>query len=485
MQAPAHVNTGIHIHPDNSRVIVRSFIPSDPKSVCRVIERALALSQEKTADRLEALHQQFDSRHPCLTCAWKDHYGLVQHFIPPGKTLSPDTRLYIGALFSGEYALESAALFNPSIVPHPDQSDLPPGSLRFIMSLRATGEGHISSIAFRSGTIDSDGTVELDPCSAQTSAPELDPDPKFRKASFFRRLHEMEFDNTWSRTLMQSLGDYFTRSELDAACVATHASVHESRCTIECIQWLARANYQVNFDPSVPLSQRIIFPTSPSESNGIEDARFVQFIDDDGTKNYYATYTAYNGHTILPQLLETTDFLSYQSRTFDGACVRNKGMALFPRKIKGRYVMLSRQDDENLYLMFSDDVHVWEESELVRGPTEAWEAVKIGNCGSPIETGAGWLVLTHGVGAMRRYCIGALLLDLDDPSLVLGHLPLPLLEPDEPARNGYVPNVVYTCGAITHAGQLVVPYGLSDTSTTIATINLEDLLAKMLPEAEA
>ena len=485
MQAPAHVNTGIHIHPDSARVIVRSFIPSDPKSVCRVIGRALALTAEEVSSRLDWLHEQFDSRHPCLTCAWEDHYKLVQHFIPHEESLSRDVRLYIGALFSGEYALESAALFNPSIVPHPDQSGLDEGSLRFIMSLRATGEGHISSIAFRSGVIDAAGHVTLDPCSAQTSAPELDPDPKFRKSSFFRRLHEMEFDNAWSRTLMHALGDYFTRSELDAACVETHASVHESRCTIECIQWLARANYQVNFDPAVPLSQRIIFPTSPSESNGIEDARFVLFTDDDGTRTYYATYTAYNGHTILPQLLETQDFLSFQSRTFDGACVRNKGMALFPRKINGHYVMISRQDDENLYLMSSDDVHVWEKAERLRAPTEVWEAVKIGNCGSPMETGAGWLVLTHGVGAMRRYCIGALLLDLDDPSIVLGHLPLPLLEPDEPARNGYVPNVVYTCGATIHAGHLILPYGLSDTSTTIATINLEDLLAKILPEPDA
>ncbi|MGB1130303.1 MAG: glycoside hydrolase family 130 protein, partial [Haloferula sp.] len=300
--------------------------------------------------------------------------------------------------------------------------------------------------------------------------------------SFFRKLHDMEFDNAWSRTLMQSLGDYFTRSELDAACVATHASVHEARGTIECIQWLARANYQVNFDPDIPLSQRIIFPTSPNESNGIEDARFVHFRDDDGSENYYATYTAYNGHSILPQLLETPDFLSFQARTFDGACVRNKGMALFPRRINGLYTMLSRQDDENLYLMFSDDVHFWDRAQIIRCPMEGWESVKIGNCGSPIETGAGWLVLTHGVGPMRRYCIGAILLDLDDPSRIIGHLPKPLIEPSEAQRDGYVPNVVYTCGALVHAGKLILPYGLSDTSTTISTIGLDELLARMLPE---
>lgn len=482
MQAPSHLDTGIHIHPDSSRVIVRSFIPSDHQSVTRIIERALALSQDEVVDRLKHLHHQFDSRHPCLNCSWEDHYKLVQHFVSKEDSLTREQKLYIGALFSGEYALESAALFNPSIVPHPDQTGLPAGSLRFIMSLRATGEGHISSIAFRSGVIDDQGQVSLDPCSTKTSAPELDPDPKFRKTSFFRKLHDMEFDNAWSRTLMQSLGDYFTRSELDAACVATHASVHEARGTIECIQWLARANYQVNFDPDIPLSQRIIFPTSPNESNGIEDARFVHFRDDDGSENYYATYTAYNGHSILPQLLETPDFLSFQARTFDGACVRNKGMALFPRRIDGLYTMLSRQDDENLYLMFSDDVHFWDRAQIIRCPMEGWESVKIGNCGSPIETGAGWLVLTHGVGPMRRYCIGAILLDLDDPSRIIGHLPKPLIEPSEAQRDGYVPNVVYTCGALVHAGKLILPYGLSDTSTTISTIGLDELLARMLPE---
>lgn len=444
----------------------------------------MALTDNEVGQRLKTLHDQFDSRHPCLSCAWQDHYNLIRNFVSNEDHLSAERRLYIGALFSGEYALESAALFNPSMVPHPDQSNVEDGSLRFIMSLRATGEGHISSIAFRSGIIDAAGKVTLDPSTSKTSAPELDPDPKFRKRSFFRRLHDMEFDNAWSRTLMQSLGDYFTRSELDAACVATHASVHEARCTIECIQWLARANYQVNFEANIPLSQRIIFPTSPNESNGIEDARFVKLTEDNGTSSYYATYTAYNGHAILPQLLETPDFLSFQSRTLDGACVRNKGMALFPRQIKGLYAMLSRQDDENLYLMFSDDVHVWERAQIIRSPRESWESVKIGNCGSPIETEAGWLVLTHGVGPMRRYCIGAILLDLEDPSIVLGHLPTPLLEPDEPARNGYVPNVVYSCGALVHNRKLILPYGLSDTSTTITTIDLEELLAKIVLEPQ-
>ena len=245
---------------------------------------------------------------------------------------------------------------------------------------------------------------------------------------------------------------------------------------------MAHVNYEVTFDPSVSLSQRIIFPNSPSESNGIEDARFVAFTDTDGTLTYYATYTAYSGHAILPQLLETSDFLSFRALTLNGPSVRNKGMALFPRRISGKYAMISRQDDENLYLMLSDDIHSWDDSQLLRRPSESWEAVKIGNCGSPIETPYGWLLLTHGVGAMRRYCIGAMLLDLDDPSIVIGHLSSPLIEPDEPARNGYVPNVVYTCGGLLHGKNLILPYGLSDTSTTIVTIPIEPLIAAIKSE---
>jgi predicted GH43/DUF377 family glycosyl hydrolase len=316
----------------------------------------------------------------------------------------------------------------------------------------------------------------------------LNPDPSFRRGVFFRKLREMEFENDWSRSLMNSLADRFSRSELNHAIRiargVTRPFAREAKRTTECIRWLAEANYEVHFDPSVPVSERIIFPVSPSESNGMEDARFVQFRDDDGSVTYYATYTAYNGRSILPQFLETTDFLSFRAYILNGAAVRNKGMALFPRKVGGQYAMISRQDDENLYLMLSDDLHVWEDARLLRRPVEAWEAVKIGNCGSPIETPAGWLLITHGVGPMRRYCIGALLLDLDDPSIVLGHLAAPLIEPDEPLRNGYVPNVVYSCGALVHDGCLILPYGLSDTTITFSTVPLEVLLAALDPRRE-
>jgi predicted GH43/DUF377 family glycosyl hydrolase len=482
------VSTGIHIRPDNARVLVRSFIPSDRSSILRIIERALALTEDETAGRIELLQEQFGARHLRIEQAWQNHYESVRHHVPHEPSLSDERRLYIGALFSGEYALESAALFNPSMVLHPDQSSLAAGETRFILSLRATGEGHISSIAFRTGVIGADHAIVMEEPSRHVTAPRLKPDPSFRRSVFFGKLREMEFENPWSQALMLSLGDRFTRSELNQAIRtsdgATRPSARVARRTTECIRWLAEANYEVHFEPGVPLSERIIFPVSPNESNGMEDARFVRFTDEDGTITYYATYTAYNGRAILPQLLETTDFLTFRAATLNGASVRNKGMAIFPRKILGKYAMISRQDDENLYLMYSDDPHVWSDALLLRRPREAWEAVKIGNCGSPIETPAGWLVLTHGVGPMRRYCIGALLLDLEDPSIVLGHLALPLVEPDEPLRNGYVPNVVYCCGALVHAGKLLLPYGLSDTSTTISIVDLEELLACLDPRRD-
>ncbi|WAC19035.1 glycoside hydrolase family 130 protein [Luteolibacter sp. SL250] len=488
MTTPSIVPTGIHLHPDNSRVLVRTFIPSDTTAVLRIIERALLTEEQEVTLLLTDLHKQFGGRHQRIEAAWRRSYSAVRSHIRHEESLSEQRRLYIGALFSGEYALESAALFNPSIVPHPDQSGLAEDELRFVMSLRATGEGHISSITFRTGVIGGDHSIRLDGRSSHVSAPELHPDPVFSRGVFFRKLAEMEFDNHWTQTLKQSLPDRFTRGELNAAMLtakgATRTTMRESRRMDECIRWLAEANYEVRFDHSIPLSERVIFPVSPNESNGIEDARFVMFQEDDGAINYYATYTAYNGRAVLPQLLETSDFDAFRAVTLNGSSVRNKGMALFPRRVGGRFLMVSRQDDENLYLMESVDLHVWEEARLLRKPMESWEAVKIGNCGSPIETAAGWLLLTHGVGPMRRYCIGAILLDLEDPSTVLGHLRIPLLEPDEPLRNGYVPNVVYTCGSIIHHGKLILPYGLSDTSVTMAVVDLAELLENLDPFRE-
>jgi len=473
--------TGVSFRPDNSRVLIRPFVPADSARIVNIIGRALALSEEETAEQLAAVTADFAGRHADIRAIWRRHYERVKPHVFSSRPLSETRQLYIGALFSGEYSLESAALFNPSMVPHPDQSGLAEGELRFILSLRATGEGHISSIEFRSGIIRADHTVMVDEPSRFVSAPELNPNPTYRKRIFLHKLMEMGFENDWSTEVMKSLGGSFTLSELEAAmqraAQESGPMPREIQRTMECVRWLAESNYEIHFSPSVSITERIIFPVSSNESNGMEDARFVRFVEEDGSAIYYATYTAYNGRAILPQLLETTDFLNFRAVTLNGRAVQNKGMAFFPRRIQGRYLMISRQDDENLFLMSSDNPHFWSDPKLLRKPGEAWESVKIGNCGSPLETEAGWLVITHGVGAMRKYCIGAMLLDLEDPSKVIGHLKEPLLSPKGSEREGYVPNVVYTCGALLHRGRLILPYGLSDTACTIVTLELDDLLA--------
>jgi predicted GH43/DUF377 family glycosyl hydrolase len=406
--------------PESARVIVRPFVPSAIPRVTSILDRALALSEAETDRDLRGVLEDFDARHVDMESALLANFEKVAHHLSSGPPLSRARKLLIGALFSGEYAPESAALFNPSIVPHPDQSGAAQGALRFIMSLRATGEGHISSIEFRTGLIDRGGGIHLDRTSRYVSVPELDPHPR-----------------------------------------------------------LADSSYEMHFSPGLAISERIIFPVSAAESNGIEDARFVRLVDDDGTVTYYATYTAYSGQAILPKLIETRDFLHFRVLTLDGSAVQNKGMALFPRRIGGRYAMLSRQDDENLFLMYSDDPHCWSDPVPLLQPARTWESVKIGNCGSPIETEAGWLVITHGVGPMRKYCIGAVLLDLDDPTRVRGRLREPLLAPVGSAREGYVPNVVYSCGSLLHGRELVLPYAMSDRATAIASVSLDDLLSAL------
>lgn len=474
--------TGVVFRPDARRVLVRPFITSDPERVAHIVERALTLSEVEVEAQLAMLRADFGPRHIDVEASWRRHFALVQRHVRD-ESLSYHRRLYIGALFSGEYALESAALFNPSIVAHADQSGLPAGALRFVLSLRATGEGHISSIEFRSGVVAADGAITVDPVSPLVIAPEVRENPTYRKEIFLHKLREMGFENEWSSRILAPLGADFTHAELNREKgrdlgEAEHRR-HEVTRTRECMDWLAASNYEVHFPPGVALSQRIIFPVSPNESNGIEDARFVRFVEDDGSVCYYATYTAYNGRAILPQLIETPDFRNFRVRTLNGDAVQNKGMALFPRRVGGAFAMISRQDDENLFLMTSDNLHFWNEPRLLATPREPWEFVKIGNCGSPIETEAGWLLLTHGVGPMRRYCLGAMLLDLEDPLRVIGSLRMPLLEPTGEAREGYVPNVVYSCGALVHGGRLVLPYAVSDTSSTIGTVDLPALLAAL------
>jgi len=471
--------------PESARVILRPFIPGSSHRITTIIGRALALSEEDAVRDLEAVRQEFDARHLDIEAPLLANFERVLPHVFTQRPLSHARKLLIGALFSGEYALESAALFNPSIVPHPDQGGVPAGGLRFIMSLRATGEGHISSIEFRSGLIAPEGGIQLDPISRFVTVPELDPNPSYKKVPFIVKLQEMGFDNGASAAVMEPLGEGFTRSELNASVGRirreTLPVTQGLTSTLNCIQWLADSNYEMHFSPKLAMSERIIFPVSPNESNGIEDARFVRFTEDDGTVMYYATYTAYNGHAILPQLIETQDFLDFRVLTLNGSAVQNKGMALFPRRIDGCYAMLSRQDDENLLIMLSDNPHYWSDPKVLMRPAEMWESVKIGNCGSPIETEAGWLVVTHGVGPMRKYCIGAALLDLDDPSRLIGRLREPLLVPEGTGREGYVPNVVYSCGSLLHGRDLILPYAMSDRATAIVSVSLDELLAAMQP----
>jgi len=431
---------------------------------------------------LDRLRAELGSRHTDLEGSWLRHFHSIRAYLP-NRALSEERRLVLGAYFTGEYAVESVALFNPSIVPHPDQTNVAEGDLRFVLSLRAVGEGHISSIEFRTGVIRRNHAIEIDKTSGLVIAPEIDPEPTFPKSIFLHKLNDNGLENNWSRSVMNRLGETFSRSDLDDAMQrASHEAQPHSedvRQTIEFLHWVVESNYEVNFDPANPLSERVIFPVSLNETNGIEDARFVRFVDEDKRATYYATYTAYDGRRTLPQLIETSDFLQFRVRTLSGPAIQNKGMALFPRRIDGRFAMLSRYDDENLFLMFSEDRYFWRNPQLLLQPCWSWEFVKIGNCGSPIETDAGWLVLTHGVGPMRKYCISATLLDLEDPSKVIGRLKAPLLEPAAHRMDGYVPNVVYTCGALIHGGQLILPYGLNDTEATIVTIELEKLLAAL------
>ena len=466
--------------PESNRVIIRPFIPSSAQRITTVIGRALSLPEEEVLRELEGVKAEFESRHFDIDSVLIQHYEKVVSHVFTQRELSRERQLLIGALFSGEYALESAALFNPSIVPHPDQSNVPEGGLRFIISLRATGEGHISSIEFRSGMIMTDGSIQLDPVSRFVTLPEVLPNPTYRKESFITKLNEMGFDNEWTHRAMESLGDDFTRSDLKRSVRGMRNGHRNSSRdmvrTLECIQWLADSNYELRFSEKLAISERIIFPVSANESNGIEDARFVCFTEDDGSRMYYATYTAYNGRAILPQLIETKDFLHFRVLTLNGPAVQNKGMALFPRRVNGNYAMLSRQDDENLFIMYAEEPHHWSDPEILLRPAEMWESVKIGNCGSPIETEKGWLVMTHGVGPMRKYCIGAALLDLENPSKVIGRLSQPLVSPEGNEREGYVPNVVYSCGALVHDRRLILPYAMSDKASAIMTLSLDELL---------
>lgn len=447
-----------------------------------LMTRILAIPESQVKALNDEILARFENRHHGFSQTLERQFELVAHHIPDAARVSPERQLLIGAYFTHEYAIEAAALFNPSIVLSPDQRDLPAGHKRFVMSLRAVGEGHLSSIEFRTGVLEADGGMRIDPAGEHLVGGRRTSPQHFDKPRFGTKLKELGVSNELSSSVLARLGAKFTLDELESSLAALEADKSHAIWfeTVKIIRVLASSNYVTTFPADSALAERVIFPAGPNETRGMEDARFVRFTEANGDVRYYATYTAYDGFQILPQLIETTDFTRFTISTLNGVAAQNKGMALFPRPIDGKYVMLSRKDRENLHLSTSSDVHEWNEvSELYR-PQNPWELLQVGNCGSPIETEAGWLVLTHGVGPMRRYAIGALLLDLHDPRRVIGYLPKPLIEPDDDEREGYVPNVVYTCGALVHAEQLIVPYGFSDAGVAIAQVPLSKLLEAIL-----
>jgi predicted GH43/DUF377 family glycosyl hydrolase len=474
------------LKPDQSRVLLRPFTPGDSERVGGIFDRIMLLPEEQVGALVDGISAEFSQRHRKIRNVFLARSEQVHGLLSVDGEISEQRRLLIGSYFLAEYSLESAALFNPSIVPHPDQTGLPTGALRFILSLRATGEGHISSITFRTGIIHPDRRIEvLSTTGFLTEARQI-PNPLYQKALFGRKLSELGLTGEFARRVMNKLGESFSLEELRASLQAEQFCLpdgmsQQDQDEAQGVWMLARSNYEVQFSPEQQMCERILFPATPSQRNGIEDARFVCFRNDDGTHVYYATFTAYDGRVVVPELVETSDFFHFRFITLNGPAAENKGMALFPRKIGGLYAMLSRQDNENIYLMFSDNVHFWNERKVLLKPAFAWELIQLGNCGSPIETDAGWLVLSHGVGPMRKYCIGAFLLDRDDPAKVIGRLREPLLQPNRNEREGYVPNVVYTCGALLHNGELIIPYGLADHATGFATVPLAEVLAAMEP----
>jgi predicted GH43/DUF377 family glycosyl hydrolase len=486
--APIEVfRTDTRILPDPGRVIAKRYLPVDevfPGGRTRiesVVDRILAMSDHDATATAASILSKFSERHQNLDSVLETSFLAVADRIGERSNLSDSRRRLIGAYFTNEYSLEAAALTNPSMVPHPDQAGLRPGETRFIISLRAIGEGHISSIEFRTGVIDASGAIALVQPSAHTVTAERHA-PLYDKKIFVAKLGEMGVFDETARSVLDLVSDRFLLAQLEKALATVGdagVSPPMSAQTVRTIHWLASSNYESVFDPGSDISDRVIFPAGPTESHGMEDARFVRFTHDDGSVIYYATYTAYDGFNILPQVIETEDFLTFRIATLIGDNARNKGMAIFPKMIDGKYAALSRQDNENNYLMLSENVREWQASARIQVPERPWELMHIGNCGSPLETEAGWLVITHGVGPMRQYSLGAILLDRDRPWRVIGHLREPLLIPDESERDGYVPNVVYSCGSMIHNKTLVLPYGFSDVGSRIALVPLDPLLDRL------
>ncbi len=453
-----------------------------------VIRNVLVMSDEEVRLALSHVLRGYSKRHRNISKIFETHFSKITHLFE-SLDVKPDDldlkkKVLIGSYFTMEYSIESAAFFNPSIIEHPDQSELGPNELRVILSFRATGEGHISSLVFRTGVLDRKNNLTLEEAGQMLDEAEVIKRHVYDKESFMKKLDEMQtFNNIVPPALvLDELGDNFTYGELKR-CVQNARENLELSASKEIllseIMWLASSHYEIQFSLDTAISERVIFPISETEKNGIEDARWVKFTNDDGSNVYYATYTAYDGMVILPKMMETKDFYHFKVLPLHGEIAQNKGMALFPRKIKGKYVMLCRIDGVNNYIAFSDQIGIWRNAQLLQRPKYPWEFIQIGNSGSPIETKEGWLVITHAVGPLREYVLAAALYDLDDPTKEIGRLREPLLMPNQEEREGYVPNVVYSCGSMLHNGDLVIPYAMSDYASTYATIDLKELLAEL------
>lgn len=476
------------IYPDNNRVIGRFFFNSEERSE-RLISRILAMPEDEVETLLNQILREFSKRHRSITGIFKKHYNKIKYIVNRmngNQSLSEWRKLLIGSYFTMEYALESTALFNPSIVEDRDQSGLLEGQTRVILTLRATGEGHISSLLFRNAVITENNEMLIQEPAYQIGEAELIKNHLYNKKSFINKLKEMNIEEDFYNLVLNQLPEEFTYDQMmDAANYARELGDYllmEQKKAIEKILWLADSHTEIRFSLDTDLSERVIFPISKFEKNGIEDARFVKFIKENGDTIYYGTYTAYDGYTVLPKLIETKDFYTFKIFPLHGKYAKDKNLALFPRKINGKYAMISRIDGVNNYIMFSNKLHMWNSAKLLSEPGYSWELIQVGNGGSPIETDRGWLLITHGVGPVRQYCLGAVLLDLHNPEKVIGRLKEPLLLASEYERAGYVPNVVYTCGSFVHNNELILPYAMSDFATSFATINLDVLLDELQQE---
>lgn len=481
------VRTGIHLRADPSRVFARLFVPGQEdfgvtqSRTSAVLDRILSLTEDEVERALHDVVLRFSERHDDLDLWLEAHAHRVATRLDSPTHFSDQRWKLIGAYFTHEFSVEGAALTNPSVVPHPDQEGVPEGSLRFVMSVRAIGEGHRSSIGFRTGVIDEYGSVSIDEPGDDLDVG-LHSEGRLRHIAFLGLLEMMGDFGENARYVLQHLSDVFTRPELEEQLnrlLHDRDTYRNADVTAQHFRAIADRAYSVSFSVDSLISERVLWPHAPAEWRGMEDARFVQFDDPAFGRVYFATYTAFDGVDISQQLLSTRDFLHFEVTPVSGEAARGKGLAIFPRRIEGRFAALSRADRETNSIAFSHQLEYWDDAVEVQLPSRHWEVVQLGNCGSPIETAAGWLVLTHAVGPMRTYCISAILLDRDDPMRVIGSLDTPLLVPSEFERDGYVPNVVYSCGALRHRHLLLLPFGIADQSIGIAVANLDDLLDRL------